>query len=211
MWHNNELQVVIKFYRILLNGQVSWHIGHCLYVRTNAVGLIEIGCGWIKWKHFPRYRPFVWRIHRSPVNSQHKGQLRGALMLSLNCAWINDWVNNREAGDLRRHCTHYDVTVMLTLCALGSVSICNKTSYCKILQGLEAVRFVFESVRSLRNLTGTSAAVLPVSLFNFNWFKFSISLLRDFTRSYDNTAYCILKRGPWHYRNGRNHSGHDRP
>ena len=132
-------------------------------------------------------------------------------MLSLNCAWINDWVNNREAGDFRRHCTHYDVTVMLTLCALGSVSICNKTSYCKILQGLEAVRFVFESVRSLRNLTGTSAAVLPVSLFNFNWFKFSISLLRDFTRSYDNTAYCILKRGPWHYRNGRNHSGHDRP
>ena len=53
-------------------------------------------------------------------------------MLSLNCAWINDWVNNREAGDLRRHCTHFDVTVMLTLCALGSVSICNKTSYCKI-------------------------------------------------------------------------------
>ena len=28
------------------------------------------------------------------------------------CAWMNDWVNNREAGDLRRHRTHYDVTVM---------------------------------------------------------------------------------------------------
>ena len=28
------------------------------------------------------------------------------------CAWMNDWVNNREAGDLRRHCGHYDVTVM---------------------------------------------------------------------------------------------------
>ena len=28
------------------------------------------------------------------------------------CAWINDWVNNREAGDLRRHRAHYDVTVM---------------------------------------------------------------------------------------------------
>ena len=27
-------------------------------------------------------------------------------------AWINDWVNNREAGDLRRHRTHYDVIVM---------------------------------------------------------------------------------------------------
>ena len=27
----------------------------------------------IKWKHFPRYWPFVRRIHRSPVNSPHKG------------------------------------------------------------------------------------------------------------------------------------------
>ena len=42
-----------------------------------------------------------------------KGQWRGALMFSLICAWINSWVNNREAGDLRRHHTHYDVTVML--------------------------------------------------------------------------------------------------
>ena len=23
-----------------------------------------------------------------------------------------DWINNREASDLRRHCTHYDVIVM---------------------------------------------------------------------------------------------------
>ena len=28
------------------------------------------------------------------------------------CAWINSWVNNREAGDLRRHRTHYGVIVM---------------------------------------------------------------------------------------------------
>ena len=27
-------------------------------------------------------------------------------------AWINGWVNNREAGDLRRHHVHYDVIVM---------------------------------------------------------------------------------------------------
>ena len=52
-------------------------------------------------------------IHMSPVNSPHKGQWRGAMMFSLTCAWINDWVNNREAGDLRRHRAHYDVTVMV--------------------------------------------------------------------------------------------------
>ena len=67
----------------------------------------------IKWKHFPCYWTFVRGIHRSPVNSPHKGQWRGALMFSLICAWINPWVNNREAGDLRRHCFHYDVTVMI--------------------------------------------------------------------------------------------------
>ena len=66
----------------------------------------------IKWKHFPRYWPFVRGIHRWPVNSPHKGQWRGALMVSLICAWINGWVNYREAGDLRRHRAHYDVTVM---------------------------------------------------------------------------------------------------
>ena len=31
---------------------------------------------------------------------------------NLICDWTNDWVNNREAGDLRRHLAHYDVTVM---------------------------------------------------------------------------------------------------
>ena len=66
----------------------------------------------MKWKHFPRYWPFVRGIQRSPVNSPHKGQWRGALMFSLICAWINGCVNNREAVDLRRHRTHYDVTVM---------------------------------------------------------------------------------------------------
>ena len=66
----------------------------------------------IKWKHIPRYWPFVRGIHRSPVNSPHKGQWRGALMFSLICARTNGWVNNRGAGDLRHHRTHYDVIVM---------------------------------------------------------------------------------------------------
>ena len=66
----------------------------------------------IKWKHFLRYWPFVRGIHRSPMNSPHKGQWRGALMFSLICAWINGWVNNGEASDIRHHRTHYDVIIM---------------------------------------------------------------------------------------------------
>ena len=45
-------------------------------------------------------------------SSPHKGQWRGALMFFLVCVWINGWVNNHEAGDLRRYRAHYDVIVM---------------------------------------------------------------------------------------------------
>ena len=66
----------------------------------------------IKWKHFSRNWPFVWGIHRSSVNCPHKGQWRGAFKFSLICNWINGWVNNRQAGDLRRYRAHYDVIGM---------------------------------------------------------------------------------------------------
>ena len=66
----------------------------------------------IKWKHFQRYWPFVRGIHRWPVNSPHKGQWHGGLIFSLICAWMNGWANNREAGDLRSHRAHYDITLM---------------------------------------------------------------------------------------------------
>ena len=56
--------------------------------------------------------PFVRGIHRSPVNSTHKGQWSGALIFFMICVWMNGWVNSREAGDLRRYCAHYDVGVM---------------------------------------------------------------------------------------------------
>ena len=58
----------------------------------------------------------------SPVTVEfpHKGQWRGALRFSLICACINCWVNSGDAGDLRRHCAHYDFTVM-NRCTDGKV------------------------------------------------------------------------------------------
>ena len=82
---------------------------------------------------------------------------------------------------------------------LGPVSISEKMSYRKISWSLEAARFVFGIVRSLWNLTGTSAAVLPMCLSNFKamrQFEVPISWLRDFTRSYVKTSFRILRRGP---------------
>ena len=77
----------------------------------------------IKWKHFPRYWPFVRGIHRWPVNSPHKGQWRGALVYSLIYAWPTGWVNNRDASDLRRHRAHYDISVMSNMFKFFNSSI----------------------------------------------------------------------------------------
>ena len=101
------------------------HIFFCPFCMRNLSALTAICSGFcvhddvIKWKHFLRYWPFVRVIHRSPVNSLHKGQWRGALMISLICVWINGLVNNGEAGDLRRYRAHYDVTVMPRTCRMG--------------------------------------------------------------------------------------------
>ena len=65
--------------------------------------------GVIKWKHFPRYWPFVRGINRSPVNFPHKGHWRGALMFSLICTWTDSWPNNGDVDDLIRCHAHYDV------------------------------------------------------------------------------------------------------
>ena len=65
-------------------------------------------------KHLSRYWPFVRGIHRWPMDSPHKGQSRRALI----CPWTNGWRNNRDAGDLRRHRAHYDVTIMHVHCSV---------------------------------------------------------------------------------------------
>ena len=53
----------------------------------------------------------------SPVPGEFptQGQWRGALMSALICVRINGWVNNREAGDLRRYRAHSDAIVMFLI------------------------------------------------------------------------------------------------
>ena len=50
----------------------------------------------------------------SPVTAEFPAQRRGTRSFDVFfiCSWINGRANNREAGDLRRHRAHYDVTVM---------------------------------------------------------------------------------------------------
>ena len=55
------------------------------------------------------------------------------LMFSLICAWINDWVNNREAGDLRCNRVNYDVIVMVCDCIVSQYMMPSNTVVCQNL------------------------------------------------------------------------------
>ena len=56
-------------------------VSHWLFKLSILVGVMGlIHDDVIKWKLFPRYWPFVWGIHRSPVNSPHKGPVMRTLM-----------------------------------------------------------------------------------------------------------------------------------
>ena len=101
--------VVFAFYLVILGCDIGKVV--CIHILQDYFTGTHDDV--IKWKHFPCYWTFVRGIHRSPVNSSYKGQLRGAFVFSLIYAWINSWVNNRGAGDLRPHRAHYDVTFML--------------------------------------------------------------------------------------------------
>ena len=78
------------------------------HVRLCHTCIIDV----MKWKHFPRYLPFVRGIRRFLVNFSLKVQWRGASMFTLIGAWTNGYVNNRDAWVLRGHRAHYYVTAM---------------------------------------------------------------------------------------------------
>ena len=83
--------------------QASLFVGWSSWVRC---------CGIPWWRH--QMETFSALLAICAANSPHKGQWRGSLMFSLMCAWINGWVNNGEATDLRHHRAHYDVIVMIS-------------------------------------------------------------------------------------------------
>ena len=135
----------------------------------------------IKWKHFPRYWPFVRGIHRSPVNFPHKRQWHGALMFSLIFACINGWVNNRKAGDLRRYSAHYDVIVMVELMAsyvsssLGELQCGVSSLYCNEYHGTD---FCFYGLNfsyhcKLNIINGYVAQFYSLQLYYRRWCTYS--------------------------------------
>ena len=50
-------------------------------------------------------------------------------MFSFICVWTHGWVNNREAGDLRRYRAHYDVIVMSVAILISSAHACKNSKF----------------------------------------------------------------------------------
>ena len=100
-----EMSKMCDHWFVLTLRSISWR---------EADAFCSISCNEvIKWKHFLRYWPFAWGIHRSPVNSHTKASDAELWCFRWSEPRINGWVNNRAVGDLRRHQTHYDFVVML--------------------------------------------------------------------------------------------------
>ena len=111
LWYLNYRPTYFMVFLFLHDKQVLFYA--CVSIKRNyTCDLLACHDDVIKWKHFPRYWPFVRGIHRSPVNSPDKGQWRGAFFYFI-CVWMHGWVNNREADDMRRYGAHYGVTVMV--------------------------------------------------------------------------------------------------
>ena len=124
----------------------------------------------IKRKYFPRYWAFVRGNHRSPVNSPHKGQWHGALMFSLICALINGWVNNREAGDLRRYTVHYDVTVMAENVSIWWLDYCNVVS--SYLCFISFTKYIMDFVQAFGII---SSIAIYIYIYVNCWYTFIIT------------------------------------
>ena len=93
------------------------------------------------------------------------------------CVWINGWVNNREAGDLRRYRTHYYVTVMNTLPeAKLDIEACNLiygvyTQKYRQIESQTLWKHPFDTLRWGQHFTDDIENTISWNKFTLFWFK----------------------------------------
>ena len=135
--------ILSSFQDPLFLAKSNEHVMRSILIRMwLAIHVLSSKVGWLNrhswWRHqmetFSALLALCAGNSPAPVNSPHKGQWRGALMFSLICVWINGWVNNGEAGDLRRYRAHYDVTVM---------EVRTWVCYCILLFHVDAITYPY--------------------------------------------------------------------
>ena len=122
-------------WNIQFNVWISWakYVNKlfCLWWVLCWTGNLEHNSHYIWWailRFFWRRSALTWWRHQtktfstllalcggnSPVTGEFSSQrpVTQSFDASLICSWINGWLNNREAGDLRRYHAYDDVTVM---------------------------------------------------------------------------------------------------
>ena len=98
-------------------------------------------------------------------------------MFSLICARINDWVTNREAGDLTRRRAHYDVTVMVI--TLSTKQFANlwesglhssvSTGHHRYLKDKNACRWLIEFVMYIMGMMLHNDSMVYLPLLTLQW------------------------------------------
>ena len=155
-----------KIQRVYIRIRVLLYFGVIKYqlFRPKSFRITSLHDDVIKWKHFPHYWPFVRGIHRPPVNFRTKASGAELWFFSFIWVWINGWVNNRKAGDLRRYRAHYDVIVM------GNEAI-RRSSQCKWSDLLKSLVIAWQwftdlygNNANLRDLIAASGLVIVLKL-----------------------------------------------
>ena len=93
---------------------------HAVYTDQTRVSLAFLECETARHNMMTSSNGNIFRVTGlSAGNSPFPGEFpaqrpvtRSIDVFFFICAWIKAWVNNDEAGDLRRHHAHYDVIVM---------------------------------------------------------------------------------------------------
>ena len=104
----NVISTTMRWFRIILNILLTIYLGcDTMAMMTSSNGTVFRVTGYLSGE---------FTGHRWNPRTMVSGAELWCFLWS--APWIDGWVNNREAGDLRRHCAHYDVIVMV----LGVVS-----------------------------------------------------------------------------------------
>ena len=104
----------------------------------------------IRWKHFPRYRSLCGEITGHRWISRTTAS-NAELFI---CAWTNGCANNRDAGDLRHHCAHYDVTVRCFATHMRSMRHIVNELYCVAIRNNHLLFMMTSSNGNIFRITG---------------------------------------------------------
>ena len=119
----------------------------------------------IRWRHFRVTGLLCWEFI-GPRWIPFTQASDAELWFSLICAWTNSCINNRDAGDLRRHRANYDVTVMINgLFPPVTIGFFRKVHYCNDLK----VFFVVFEDKLLNKQSSCQSNYIDHGMMSMQW------------------------------------------